>query len=45
MSSNLGPKHGTMKALVIHEAGGPEVFRVEERVVPVPVGNWTQDRE
>ena len=26
-----------MKAVVIHEAGGPEVLQIEERVVPVPV--------
>ena len=25
-----------MKAVVIHEAGGPEVLRLEERPVPVP---------
>lgn len=26
----------TMKAAVIHEAGGPEVLRIEERNIPVP---------
>ena len=27
---------GTMKAAVVHEAGGPDVLRIEQRPVPVP---------
>ena len=27
---------GTMKAAVIREAGGPDVLRIEERLIPVP---------
>lgn len=25
-----------MKAAVIHEAGGPEVFKIEKRAIPTP---------
>ncbi len=30
----------TMQAAVIHEAGGPEVLKLEERPVPVPSAGW-----
>ena len=29
-----------MKAVVIHEAGGPEVLKIEERPVPEPKSGW-----
>ena len=29
-----------MKAVVIHEPGGPEVLRLEERPVPAPRSGW-----
>ena len=29
----------TMMAAVVYEAGGPEVFRVEKRLIPKPVGD------
>ena len=30
----------TMKAVVIHEAGGPEVLKIEERPIPEPETGW-----
>lgn len=32
--------HAQMKAVVIYEAGGPEVLKVEERPIPVPEPGW-----
>ena len=29
-----------MKAVVIHEAGGPEVLKIDERPVPEPKSGW-----
>ena len=29
-----------MKAVVIHEAGGPEVLKVERRPLPTPESGW-----
>lgn len=31
-----------MKAAVLYQPGGPENFIVEERAMPVPVGNWVR---
>ncbi len=31
---------GTMKAVVVHEAGGPEVLRIEDRHIPAPKPGW-----
>ncbi len=31
---------GTMKAVVIYEAGGPEVLKIEERPIPQPKKGW-----
>ena len=33
------PKHGTMMAAVIYEAGGPEVLKIEKRQIPKPVSD------
>ena len=30
----------TMKAIVVHEAGGPEVLKVERRPLPTPEQGW-----
>lgn len=30
----------TMKAVVIHAAGGPEVLKIEERPIPAPAPGW-----
>ncbi|KIN02772.1 hypothetical protein OIDMADRAFT_119733 [Oidiodendron maius Zn] len=30
----------TMKAVVIHTAGGPEVLKLEERPIPTPITGW-----
>ncbi len=30
----------TMKAIVIHEAGGPDVLRIENRPIPQPKAGW-----
>ncbi len=31
---------GTMKAVVIHQAGGPEVLNLEDRPMPAPKPGW-----
>ena len=30
----------TMKAVVIHQAGGPEVLKLEDRPIPSPKPGW-----
>jgi D-arabinose 1-dehydrogenase-like Zn-dependent alcohol dehydrogenase len=31
---------GAMKAIVVHEPGGPEVLQIEERPIPEPRAGW-----
>ena len=37
MSGNLGATKDTMRAAVVHGAGGPEVLKLEKRPIPKPV--------
>ena len=30
----------TMKAVVIHQTGGPEVLKLEDRPIPTPKSGW-----
>ena len=44
MTQATTPAPGTMRAVMIREAGGPDVLKIEQRPIPTPPAGWVRIR-